>query len=193
MKPLPPNTATMPLPSLIMTMALAMAVAAHKRPRPGGRRFRRLFPSVDKAFAGLHMARPTTRNRSKCPGGGIGRRTSFRCWRSQGRGGSSPLLGTIRAYRMRGRIRARESGAQADVGQSRPSVGRASMTIRGRAAPAGRDRPRLLEREIILDRDYSDDPCDQIQRDPELHEVHVIVGADLVDDRVGLVAERGCE
>jgi hypothetical protein len=29
-----------------------------------------------------------------CPGGGIGRRTSFRCWRSQGRGGSSPLLGT---------------------------------------------------------------------------------------------------
>jgi hypothetical protein len=30
-----------------------------------------------------------------CPGGGIGRRTSFRCWRSQGRGGSSPLLGTI--------------------------------------------------------------------------------------------------
>ena len=30
-----------------------------------------------------------------CPEGGIGRRTSFRCWRSQGRGGSSPLLGTI--------------------------------------------------------------------------------------------------
>ncbi len=30
-----------------------------------------------------------------CPDGGIGRRTSFRCWRSQGRGGSSPLLGTI--------------------------------------------------------------------------------------------------
>ena len=30
-----------------------------------------------------------------CPGGGIGRRTSFRCWRSQGRGGSSPLPGTI--------------------------------------------------------------------------------------------------
>lgn|SRR5690606_28962309 len=29
------------------------------------------------------------------PDGGIGRRTSFRCWRSQGRGGSSPLLGTI--------------------------------------------------------------------------------------------------
>ena len=30
----------------------------------------------------------------RCPDGGIGRRTSFRCWRSQGRGGSSPLLGT---------------------------------------------------------------------------------------------------
>jgi hypothetical protein len=29
-----------------------------------------------------------------CPDGGIGRRTSFRCWRSQGRGGSSPLPGT---------------------------------------------------------------------------------------------------
>src|SRR3546814_4368419 len=29
-----------------------------------------------------------------CPDGGIGRRTSFRSWRSQGRGGSSPLLGT---------------------------------------------------------------------------------------------------
>src|SRR3546814_14188320 len=32
---------------------------------------------------------------SDLPDGGIGRRTSFRCWRSQGRGGSSPLLGTI--------------------------------------------------------------------------------------------------
>lgn len=29
-----------------------------------------------------------------CPGGGIGRRTSFRCWRWQHRGGSSPFLGT---------------------------------------------------------------------------------------------------
>src|SRR4028118_2039828 len=36
-----------------------------------------------------------TREQLLCPGGGIGRRTSFRCWRSQGRGGSSPLLGTI--------------------------------------------------------------------------------------------------
>ena len=34
------------------------------------------------------------RGPASCPGGGIGRRTSFRCWRSQGRGGSSPLLGT---------------------------------------------------------------------------------------------------
>ena len=30
-----------------------------------------------------------------CPGGGIGRRASFRCWLSKGSGGSSPLLGTI--------------------------------------------------------------------------------------------------
>ena len=29
------------------------------------------------------------------PDGGIGRRASFRCWYSQGCGGSSPLLGTI--------------------------------------------------------------------------------------------------
>jgi hypothetical protein len=36
----------------------------------------------------------------KCPGGGIGRRTSFRCWRSQGRGGSSPLLGTIHLFNL---------------------------------------------------------------------------------------------
>lgn len=32
---------------------------------------------------------------AKCPDGGIGRRTVFRWRRSQGRGGSSPLLGTI--------------------------------------------------------------------------------------------------
>ena len=30
-----------------------------------------------------------------CPGGEIGRHASFRCWCSSGRGGSSPLLGTI--------------------------------------------------------------------------------------------------
>ena len=29
-----------------------------------------------------------------CPGGGIGRRTRFRVWRSQGRAGSSPVPGT---------------------------------------------------------------------------------------------------
>ena len=38
---------------------------------------------------------PSALNGASCPDGGIGRRTSFRCWRSQGRGGSSPLLGTI--------------------------------------------------------------------------------------------------
>ncbi|VWX49026.1 hypothetical protein NOVOSPHI9U_20200 [Novosphingobium sp. 9U] len=37
---------------------------------------------------------PYRRPPTPCPDGGIGRRTSFRCWRSQGRGGSSPLLGT---------------------------------------------------------------------------------------------------
>src|SRR3954465_10140016 len=45
---------------------------------------------VDKAARPQLSAPPTP-----CPDGGIGRRTSFRCWRSQGRGGSSPLLGTI--------------------------------------------------------------------------------------------------
>ena len=29
-----------------------------------------------------------------CPGGGIGRRASFRCWSTLVGGGSSPLLGT---------------------------------------------------------------------------------------------------
>ena len=32
---------------------------------------------------------------TSCPGGEIGRRTSFRCWRLHGRGGSIPFLGTI--------------------------------------------------------------------------------------------------
>src|SRR5687768_13194332 len=44
---------------------------------------------VDNRRRRSYLARPTP-----CPDGGIGRRTSFRCWRSQGRGGSSPLLGT---------------------------------------------------------------------------------------------------
>ena len=33
-----------------------------------------------------------------CPGGEIGRRTSFRCWRLHGREGSSPFPGTSRIY-----------------------------------------------------------------------------------------------
>ena len=42
-----------------------------------------------------YPASGTNARQLPCPDGGIGRRTSFRCWRSQGRGGSSPLLGTI--------------------------------------------------------------------------------------------------
>ena len=34
-------------------------------------------------------------SQNQCPDGEIGRRTSFRCWRLHGRGGSSPLPGTI--------------------------------------------------------------------------------------------------
>src|SRR5687768_14015018 len=51
---------------------------------------------VDNRRRRSYLARPTP-----CPDGGIGRRTSFRCWRSQGRGGSSPLLGTTLPSRMR--------------------------------------------------------------------------------------------
>ena len=36
----------------------------------------------------------TVGRRVICPGGEIGRHASFRCWSSQGGGGSSPLLGT---------------------------------------------------------------------------------------------------
>src|SRR5438552_9590460 len=54
---------------------------------PGGQVDKALRPPLSAA-AYLDILIP-------CPGGGIGRRTSFRCWRSQGRGGSSPLLGTI--------------------------------------------------------------------------------------------------
>ena len=39
-------------------------------------------------------APPTDRAHDTGPGGGIGRRASFRCWCPYGRGGSSPLLGT---------------------------------------------------------------------------------------------------
>src|SRR3954465_2404930 len=52
---------------------------------------------VDSARALPLSAAPCRKAMHLCPGGGIGRRTSFRCWRSQGRGGSSPLLGTIEA------------------------------------------------------------------------------------------------
>src|SRR5215210_2261719 len=59
--------------------------------------FRQMAPQLTES-----QADPTSRACRKLthsfdplgPGGGIGRRTSFRCWRSQGRGGSSPLLGT---------------------------------------------------------------------------------------------------
>ena len=54
---------------------------------------------VDRQASRTLLARPyparcAFAHRHPCPDGGIGRRTSFRCWRSQGRGGSSPLLGT---------------------------------------------------------------------------------------------------
>jgi hypothetical protein len=50
--------------------------------------------SIDKR----QPARLGARSYPQCPDGGIGRRTSFRCWRSQGRGGSSPLPGTSYAF-----------------------------------------------------------------------------------------------
>jgi hypothetical protein len=54
---------------------------------------RALTPAPPPASGPL-LPSPGTSRRGPCPDGGIGRRTSFRCWRSQGRGGSSPLLGT---------------------------------------------------------------------------------------------------
>src|SRR5438270_13351900 len=67
---------------------------------------------VDKPSAARHMARPTDIEKHLCPGGGIGRRTSFRCWRSQGRGGSSPLLGTIALFaNVRDRLKNRQKSA----------------------------------------------------------------------------------
>jgi hypothetical protein len=47
------------------------------------------------AYVSALVAIPPRQARNPCPDGGIGRRTSFRCWRLQDRGGSSPLLGTI--------------------------------------------------------------------------------------------------
>ena len=54
-----------------------------------------LLPVIDKRQPPPLSAAAYLMNLHLCPDGGIGRRTSFRCWRSQGRGGSSPLLGTI--------------------------------------------------------------------------------------------------
>jgi hypothetical protein len=51
-------------------------------------------PLPTASFVDKGMARSLSAPPTPCPDGGIGRRTSFRCWRSQGRGGSSPLLGT---------------------------------------------------------------------------------------------------
>ena len=57
---------------------------------------------VDKPPTDRYPRQPTQQAITcPCPDGGIGRRTSFRCWRSQGRGGSSPLLGTICSPRQR--------------------------------------------------------------------------------------------
>ncbi len=51
-------------------------------------------PLKERAYPDAERFAKAKNCRIPCPDGGIGRRTSFRCWRSQGRGGSSPLLGT---------------------------------------------------------------------------------------------------
>src|SRR5690606_16356529 len=61
-----------------------------------------------------------------CPDGGIGRRTSFRCWRSQGRGGSSPLLGTILLFAV---IR-EQSRKQQNVREARVKIARVGARSR---------------------------------------------------------------
>ena len=72
-----------------------------KQPRPP--LVARSYPAADQQVRCL-----------RCPDGGIGRRTSFRCWRSQGRGGSSPLLGTsFRKKKMSGGHLPENSRAQA--------------------------------------------------------------------------------
>src|SRR3982750_3127194 len=86
MNPAPPNT---------VTSSSKRSIIAPPLPR------RR---AVDKARSRPLSAPPTSYILIPCPGGGIGRRTSFRCWRSQGRGGSSPLLGTIPFYALLRRI-----------------------------------------------------------------------------------------
>jgi hypothetical protein len=51
-------------------------------------------PVVDRITPNRLSARSYPMLWHQCPDGGIGRRTSFRCWRWQRRGGSSPLPGT---------------------------------------------------------------------------------------------------
>jgi hypothetical protein len=69
------------------------------------------------------LTRPRPRDISRihdtCPGGGIGRRAGFRCQWPQGRGGSSPLLGTsfLLAYRPSGYLR---PGCEDPAPASRP-------------------------------------------------------------------------
>ena len=51
--------------------------------------------AIMAVFADSRTRNPQRRKQNApCPGGGIGRRTRFRSWRWQHRGGSSPLLGT---------------------------------------------------------------------------------------------------
>ena len=51
---------------------------------------------VDNPRVDIYSSRPRqTAPSTPCPGGEIGRHASFRCWWPKGRGGSSPLLGTI--------------------------------------------------------------------------------------------------
>src|SRR5690606_17993568 len=54
-----------------------------------------LYEPVDNPRTDIYSSRPRqTAPITPCPGGEIGRHASFRCWWPQGRGGSSPLLGT---------------------------------------------------------------------------------------------------
>ena len=77
-----------PQPAPARPCAVGTREAKRSLTSPGSPPIRALLPSMVQSFP------------CPCPDGGIGRRTSFRCWRSQGRGGSSPLLGTICCSRM---------------------------------------------------------------------------------------------
>lgn len=97
------------------------------------------------------------------PDGGIGRRTSFRCWRSQGRGGSSPLLGTIsflshyqdldfckiKAYALR---LVQISGTKAATGNGIHRAGRYNAVVAGMDVSGTRKREGLsmLYRKLIF-------------------------------------------